>query len=163
MIVQILVHTPIWVYGLFFVLLVFGLMQTRTRTVAKIPALLLPVGMIALSLFGIYSSFGFRPLPLVAWATATAIASAAGYAFFRDTRVRRDATGGKFLIAGSWGPLVVMMAIFCVKYVYAILHGFNAEVIATPMFIGALSAVYGVLSGYFSSRAVNLIRVAQRA
>jgi hypothetical protein len=48
LVVQILSHTPIWVYALFFVLLVFGLMQTRTRTVRKIFALLLPVGMIAL-------------------------------------------------------------------------------------------------------------------
>lgn len=47
LIVQILSHTPIWVYALFFVLLGFGLMQTRTRTVGKILALLLPVGMIA--------------------------------------------------------------------------------------------------------------------
>jgi hypothetical protein len=55
-----------------------------------------------------------------------------------------------------------MMAIFFVKYVYAVMHAFNAEVIATPMFIGALSAVYGLLSGYFSSRAVNLIKLAQK-
>ena len=52
MIVQILSHTPIWVYALFFVLLAFGLIQTRTRTVRKMPALLLPAGMTALSLFG---------------------------------------------------------------------------------------------------------------
>jgi len=32
-IVQILSHTPAWVFVLFFVLLVFGLMQTRTRKV----------------------------------------------------------------------------------------------------------------------------------
>jgi hypothetical protein len=41
LIVQILSHTSIWVYALFFVLLVFGLIQTRTRTVSKILALLL--------------------------------------------------------------------------------------------------------------------------
>ena len=41
-------------------LLAFGLMQTRTRTVRKIPALLLPVGMVALSLAGIKTSFGLR-------------------------------------------------------------------------------------------------------
>ena len=52
LIVQILAHTPIWVYALFFVLLAFGLIQTRTRTVRKMPALLLPAGMTALSLFG---------------------------------------------------------------------------------------------------------------
>jgi hypothetical protein len=37
----------------------------------------------------------------------------------------------------------------------------NAEVISAPMFIGALSAVYGLLSGYFSSTAVNLIKLSQ--
>ncbi|HEY0615332.1 MAG TPA: DUF6622 family protein [Candidatus Elarobacter sp.] len=161
LILQILAHTPIWVYGLFFVLLGFGLMQTRTRTVSKIPALLLPAGMIALSLAGINSSFGLRTIPLVAWGVAMAVATVAGYAFFRDKAIRREATGEKFFIPGSWVPLVVMMAIFFTKYVYAVMSASHAELIATPIFIGALSAVYGLLSGYFSSRAVNLIRVAQ--
>jgi hypothetical protein len=161
LIVQILSHTPIWVYALFFVLLVFGLIQTRTRTVSKIPALLLPAGMIALSLAGINSSFGLTTIPLAAWGIAMAIATVVGYTFFRDRRIHCKATDGKFLIPGSWVPLVVMMAIFFAKYVYAVMNAFNAEVISTPMFIGALSAVYGLLSGYFSSRAVNLIKLAQ--
>jgi hypothetical protein len=161
LIVQILSHTPIWVYALFFVLLVFGLIQTRTRTVSKIPALLLPVGMIALSLAGINSSFGLTTIPLAAWGMAMAIATVVGYTFFRDKRIHCEATDGKFFIPGTWVPLVVMMAIFFTKYVYAVMNAFAAEVISTPMFIGALSAVYGVLSGYFSSRAVNLIKLAQ--
>ena len=158
LIVQILSHTPIWVYALFLVLLVFGLLQTRTRTVGKIPALLLPVGMIALSLAGINSSFGLRTIPLAAWGVALTIATVVGYTFFRDKRIHCKATDGKFFIPGSWVPLVVMMAIFFAKYVYAVMNALNAEVISTPMFIGALSAVYGLLSGYFSSRAVNLIK-----
>ena len=158
LIVQILSHTPIWVYALFFVLLVFGLIQTRTRTVSKIPALLLPVGMIALSLAGINSSFGLRTIPLAAWGAALTVATVVGYTFFRDKRIHCKATDGKFFIPGSWVPLVAMMAIFFAKYVYAVMNASNAEVISTPMFIGALSAVYGLLSGYFSSRAVNLIK-----
>jgi hypothetical protein len=158
LIVQILSHTPIWVYALLFVLLVFGLIQTRTRTVSKIAALLLPAGMIALSLAGINSSFGLRTIPLAAWGIALTIATAIGYTFFRDKRIHCKATDGKFFIPGSWVPLVVMMAIFFAKYVYAVMNAFNAEIISTPMFIGALSAVYGLLSGYFSSRAVNLIK-----
>ena len=162
MIVQILSHTPIWVYALFFVLLVFGLMQTRTRKVGKISALLLPVGMIALSLGGINSSFGLTPIPLAAWGTAIVIATVVGYAYFRDKRIRYEATDGKFFIPGSWVPLVVMMAIFFAKYAYAVMHASNAEVISTPVFIGALSGVYGLLSGYFSSRALNLIKLVQK-
>lgn len=162
MIVQIFSHTPIWVYALFFGLLVFGLIQTRTRTVGKIPALLLPVGMIALSLAGINSSFGLRTIPLAAWGVALTIATVVGYTFFRDKRIHCEATDGKFFIPGSWVPLVAMMTIFFTKYVYAVLNASHAEIISTPMFIGALSAVYGLLSGYFSSRAVNLIKQAQK-
>jgi hypothetical protein len=163
LIVQILSHTPIWVCALFFVLLGFGLIQTRTRTVGNITALLLPAGMIALSLGGINSSFGLTTLPLVAWGTAIAIATVVGYVFFRDKRIHREATDGKFFIPGSWVPLVVMMAIFFTKYVYAVMKASNADVISAPIFIGALCAVYGLLSGYFSSRAVNFIALAQKA
>ena len=88
MIGHILSHTPIWVFALFLGLLVFGLMQTRTRTVRRIPALLLPAGMIALSLAGIQSSFGLAPMPVVAWATALAIVTVVGHVLFRDTRVK---------------------------------------------------------------------------
>ena len=53
MITQILIHTPIWVYGLFVLLVVFGLQQTRSRDVKAVLAYLLPLWMIALSLAGI--------------------------------------------------------------------------------------------------------------
>ena len=163
MIVQILSNTPQWVFVLFVVLLVFGLMQTRTRTVRKISALLLPAGMIALSLAGIQSSFGLELVPLVCWAIALAIAAFAGYALFRDERVRYDATAGKFFVPGSWTPLAVIMAIFFAKYVYAVMRALDADVISTPLFIVALSAVYGLLSGYFAARALHLIKQARMA
>lgn len=163
MIVQILAHTPIWVYPLFLLLVVFGFIQTRTRTIRRIPALILPVGMSVLSLAGIISSFGLTTLPLAAWGLAIAIATVVGYTFFRDTRVHSNATDGTFFIPGSWVPLVVMMAIFFTKYLYAIMNAYNPEIYSTPLFIGTLSAVYGLYSGYFSSRTVTLITLAQQA
>jgi hypothetical protein len=88
------------------VLLVFGLIQSRTRTVSKLPALLLPAGMIALSLAGINSSFGLTTIPLAAWGIALTIATVVGYTFFTDKRIHCKATDGKFFIPGSWIPLV---------------------------------------------------------
>ena len=163
MIVQVLSRTPVWVWALFVALLVFGFMQTRTRTVGRIPALLLPAGMIALSIFGIHSSFGLRPLPMLAWGVALTITAVVGYVFFRDKRIHFNAADRKFFIPGSWTPLAVMMAIFLAKYGYAVMSALKADVTATPLFIGALSAVYGLLSGYFTSRAINLIKQAQKA
>lgn len=159
MIGQILSRTPAWVFALFVVLLVFGLMQTRTRTVRKIPALLLPVGMIALSLAGINSSFGLTPVPLAAWAIALAMTALVGYALYRDKRVEYDAAAGKYFVPGSWVPLAVIMAIFFAKYVHAVMNAMNAAVVSTTLFVVGLSAVYGLLSGYFAAKAVNLIRL----
>jgi len=161
LLVQILSNTPTWVFVLFLVLLVFGLVQTRTRTVRKIPALLLPAGMIALSLAGINSSFGLRPVPLASWAIALAISALVGYAMFRDRRVEYHATEKKFFVPGSWVPLAVIMAIFFAKYIYAVMHALNADVISAPLFIVVLSAVYGLLSGYFAAKAFNLVKKAQ--
>jgi len=160
---QILSHTPAWVYLLFVALLVFGLMQTRTRMVRKIPALILPAGMVALSLAGINSSFGLKPLPLVSWAIALVVVASVGYATFRDKRVTYNAPEQKFYVPGSWVPLVVIMAIFFAKYVYAVMYAMNAEVITTRAFVVSLSAIYGLLSGYFAAKALNLIMQLQRA
>lgn len=161
--VQILSHTPAWVFALFVVLLAFGLMQTRTRRVRKLPALLLPAGMVALSLAGVQSSFGLRPLPLLAWAAALAVAALLGYRWFRDDCVKYDAATATFFIPGSWAPLAVIMAIFLAKYAYAVMLAMKAEVIASALFVIALSAVYGLLSGYFVARAINLITKARKA
>jgi hypothetical protein len=155
---QILSRTPPWVFVLFVALIVFGLLQTRTRSVGRIPALLLPAGMIALSLAGVHSSFGLAPVPLASWAIALAVASLVGHALFRDARVRYDATAKRFFVPGSWVPLAVIMAIFFAKYAYAVMNALNAAVISTTLFVVALSAVYGLLSGYFAARALNLIR-----
>lgn len=163
MIAQILSRTPAWVFALFVGLLAVGLLQTKTRTVRRLPALLLPAGMVALSLAGIQSSFGLTPVPVASWAVALAAAALVGVALFRDQRVRYDATAKAYFIPGSWVPLAVIMAIFFAKYVYAVMNAMNAAVIATTAFVAGLSAVYGVLSGYFAARALNLIRLGRQA
>lgn len=161
--IQILANTPTWVFGLFVALLALGLLQARSRTVRKIPALLLPAGMVALSLAGINSSFGLKPVPLVSWAIALVLSALVGYGLFRDKRVTYDATAKAFFVPGSWVPLAVIMAIFFAKYIYAVMQALHAVVISTTLFIVGLSAVYGLLSGYFAARALNLVKLAQRA
>ncbi|MBL8288115.1 MAG: tat pathway signal sequence [Rubrivivax sp.] len=163
MIAQILARTPAWVFALFLGLLAFGLMQTRTRTVPRVPALLLPAGMIALSLAGIQTSFGLAPLPLASWAIALALAALVGHALFRDERVRYDANAKTYFVPGSWVPLAVIMAIFFAKYVYAVMNALNAAVLSATSFVIGLSAVYGLLSGYFAAKALNLVRLTRAA
>ena len=163
MITQILIHTPLWVYGLFIVLVAFGLQQTRSRNVNAVLAYFLPLGMIALSLAGINSSFGIKPAPIAMWAIGLLIVTVIGFKRFRDDRVTFTRSSRSFFIPGSWTPFFVIMAIFFTKYVSAVIQAFDAEVVTTKAFVAALSLAYGCFSGYFSSRAVNLVSKAKAA
>lgn len=163
MITQILIHTPLWVYGLFIVLVAFGLQQTRSRNVNAVLAYFLPFGMIALSLAGINSSFGIKPAPIAMWAIGLVIVTVIGFKYFRDDRVTFTRSSRSFFIPGSWIPFFVIMAIFFTKYVFAVMHAFDAEIVTTKAFVAALSLAYGCFSGYFSSRTVNLVSKAKGA
>ena len=163
MITQILIHTPLWVYGLFIVLVAFGLQQTRSRNVNAVLAYFLPLGMIALSLAGINSSFGIRPAPIAMWAIGLLVVTVIGFKRFRDDRVTFTRSSRSFFIPGSWTPFFVIMAIFFTKYVFAVIQAFDAEVVTTKAFVAALSLAYGCFSGYFSSRAINLVSKAKAA
>lgn len=163
MITQILIHTPLWVYGLFIVLVAFGLQQTRSRNVNAVLAYFLPLGMIALSLAGINSSFGIKPAPIAMWAIGLLIVTVIGFKRFRDDRVTFTRSSRSFFIPGSWTPFFVIMAIFFTKYVFAVIQAFDAEIVTTKTFVAALSLAYGCFSGYFSSRAINLVSKAKAA
>lgn len=160
---QILSHTPTWVFVLFVVLLAFGFMQTRSRNVNKFLAYLLPVGMVFLSLAGVQSSFGLTLVPVTLWAAGLALTTFIGYTFFRDTRVSFDPNRNAFYIPGGWVPLVVIMAIFFTKYTVAVMTSLKIDAASSPAFAIVLSLAYGCLSGYFSSRAANLLAQARKA
>ncbi len=157
MITQILTHTPLWVYGLFIALVVFGLQQTRSRNVNAVLAYFLPFGMIALSLAGIQSSFGITPVPVAMWAIGLLIVTVIGFKYFRDDRVTFSRSSRSFFIPGSWTPFFVIMALFLIKYVFAIMRAYDAGIVTSQAFVAALSLAYGCSSGYFSARAVNLL------
>jgi len=160
--IQILSRTPTWVFALFAALVAFGLLQARSRNVKTALAYLLPVGMVALSLSGIESSFGFEPAPLAAWAVGLTAIAFIGYKVFPHKGISFNAANGSFFIPGSWAPLAVIMAIFFTKYAFAVMQGFGAEAARSPTTALVLSLVYGCLSGYFVARAASLVAAARK-
>ncbi|MGB5918075.1 MAG: DUF6622 family protein [Arcobacter sp.] len=67
MILEIIQHTPIWVFILFVVLFLLGYSQTKNREVKLKRIFILPIAMILLSLFGILSAFGISLISLIVW------------------------------------------------------------------------------------------------
>jgi hypothetical protein len=158
MIVEILKHTPIWVFGLFIFLIVLGFKQSKERRVKKLLVLPLPIGMVFLSFFGVYTSFGLAPLPIGVWFITLASMSYFMVEYFPVEKVSFSSISGSFLVPGSWLPFVLMMAIFFTKYIVGVLSVLHPTVVMSAVFVVSISLIYGLFSGMFIARAISVWR-----
>lgn len=162
-IVQIFRHTPLWVWGLLVALVVLGYLQTKTRLVSKQRVVIVPAAMLALSLNGIASTFGLNLLLIGLWTSVT-LGVVAANLFLRLPRgVTYPATADRISVPGSWMPLAFMMLIFFTKYTVAVKLALSPELRHLESFAIAACALYGVCSGFFLARAVEIARSSKRS
>lgn len=159
MIMQIISHTPIWVFVLFFVLLTLGYQASRPRTLSRGRVAILPVAMMLLSAYGVVSAFGYRATGIAAWVAGMALSVLLNRALQLPRGGRYSATAQSFALPGSWIPLVLMLAIFFTKYTVAVLLSLHPTLLDHASFVTGVSLAYGVLSGIFFASALTLWRL----
>jgi hypothetical protein len=159
LLVQILAHTPRWVFGLFFVLLALGVQQLFPRTATLRKVSLLPLAMTALSLYGVLSVFS-QPVVLLAWAACAALAALAVMSRPLPAGVRYDPASRSFRLPGSAVPLALMMGVFFTKYAVGVALSQAPHLAGQPGFSTAVCAIYGLFSGLFTGRAARLWKLA---
>lgn len=162
MIAQILINTPLWVWGLLALLLVLGLSQTRTRSVGMARITLLPLGLGAFSLYGTVSAFGASPTVLGSWLAATILLLLIVTQMPLPAGARYDSATRRFQRPGSWVPMLLIMGIFLTKYAVGVSLVLHPELKANPSFSLAVGTLYGVFSGIFAGRSLRLIRLVLR-
>ena len=161
MIFEILRRTPLWVFPLFLLLIYLGYVQSRTRPVTTARLAVLPVVMPALSMFGMLSVFGADAIALGCWLAALL----ATMASVRAAGVPRGASWSPdsrmYTVPGSWWPLVLIMAIFFARYAVAVALAMNPSLPHLALFTAVVSITYGLPSGFFIGRALNIRRSAK--
>lgn len=160
MVLEILMGTPAWVFGLFIVLVMLGFQQSKGRTISRGLIIPLPAGMILLSLAGIFSSFGVSPITIGLWGASLVIVTLFSIKYLPVKGVRPDAGTDRIIVDGSWLPLVLMMAIFFTKYFVAVFTIIQPGIVTSTQFTLACCIVYGIFSGIFSARAISMWKAA---
>ena len=160
MMMQILVHTPRWVFVLFFLLVYLGVKQFVARSVAFWSASLLPLAFLGLSSYGVVSGFPAQPLALLAWALAVALASVAVITSELPASTAYDARSRRFSLPGSPVPLVLMMGIFFTKFAAGVTLAAAPQMAQELSFALPIAAMYGAFSGVFLGRAMRLWKLA---
>lgn len=151
-------HIPVWVFFILFGLLALGYRLSRTRVVRPGSVAMIAFAMLVFSLYGVTSAFGVDALPLAAWAVGIAAAIVLGSQAIGSRGLSRE--GERVRVAGSWWPMVALMAIFCVKFALGMARGVGSPIVDAAWCVGAASAVFGLLSGSFAARALAVHRFA---
>ena len=156
MLIQILTHTPLWVWSLLTALLGLGLWQRRLRHVRRSQLLALPLTMLALGLWSMAPGFVAQPLVAAAWLVALLAGARLGRRLPTPAAARWLAAEQRLQLPGSWVPLVIMLCIFslrCATGVSLALHSEWRSMLSAQL---PLALAFGTLSGIFLGRALGL-------
>lgn len=152
---QIIIHTPIYVWGLLAYLVIQGVKGRETSTVSVWRMLFVPAIFIAVGFMHFDSgSDAFRSF-LTAWFAGLLALAPVGY--LTGPRVLAVDRANKTVErAGTIVPLIRNLIFFCAQYVLAVLNAFYPQEHSTLMPVTA--AVSGASAGYFAGWLVSLWR-----
>jgi hypothetical protein len=157
-IVQIVQHTPWWVWAVFGAITLIGLHQLRDHEIPRARLLLAPLGLGGYSLWGATAVFGIDAA--AAWLAGLALALVLNQRLQwpRDVTVTAD---GRFAIKGSPWPLLLMWTIFAMRYALAVKLVFQPALAQQAAWAIGAPLVYGTLSGLFTARAWRVLQSAR--
>jgi hypothetical protein len=164
MFIAIVQHTPVWVWGLLTALVGLGLAQSRDRELSLKRVTILPLVLLALSAGGVLSAFGHAPVAPVAlggWGTGLAAALTLGRHFVAVRGAAWLAGSATLRVPGSWLPLVLIVALFSLKYFVGVSLALHPALANEAAFAGTCSLAYGAFSGLFAARALSLRALAR--
>lgn len=160
--------TPAGVWLLLAGLTSLGLSQCRPRSVGLGRTVALPLAMAALGAWGVRAvsrTAGLAGEPLALWLAAALATCALLWRLVPQAPAgtRYDAAARRFHLPGSPVPLLLILAVFCIKYAVGLETALDPAHAARPGFALAVAAVYGVATGCFLGRAARLLRLAYPA
>lgn len=161
LLIPILKHTPLWVFGLFLGLACIGYLQSKTRLVSRGRLAVLPIAMSCLSLLGVWSSFGASLAAFALWTCALVAVVASGLALAPPRSASYSRESKLFTVPGSWVPLALMMCIFFTKYAVAVTRAITPDSSIPSASIALACTVYGLCSGIFLARALRVAGTAR--
>ncbi len=162
MLLQIIQHTPVWVFALLAALIALGLNQLRARSVALGRVLGIGFGMCAFSIYGTLSAFGQMPLALLGWISGAVLVLLWLLARPVPAGTHCDPARRRLQLPGSAWPLMLMMSIFFTKYGAAVAIMMHPALAHDLWFALPACLIYGACSGAFVGRAMRLWRFAKR-
>lgn len=151
----VLIHTPIWVWALYTLLLFLGFQRTRDSSVSLWRMLILPLVVVVFAIVGFIGA-GVSGLPFVLFGLV--IGSMAGWQLERDGTTRRLADG-KIWLRGEWWTLTQLVFIMIFRYIINIVPFLSPALNLDPAWHFGTILVSAFLSAVFLGRTAARLTV----
>lgn len=152
---NVVIHTPIWVWFLYALLLFLGFQRTRDSNVALFRVLTLPfvVTLLAISSF-IFAGLGALPFMLL----GLLIGGTAGWQLERDGATRR-LPDGRIWIRGEWWTFAQIVLVLIFRYTINVVPFIDPALDADPIWHYGTLFISAALSALFLGRTAARLRV----
>ena len=162
MIIEIIANTPKWVWLILIALTVYGKYLSKDQLVHEKMLFILPFVMIYMGLSGISSAFSETLLASTIWLSGIVLSCTLLYFLKLPAIGQYNIKDKAFKIFGSWVPYMIMLAIFCTKYVIGVATAMQLPLLETALFVSIISFLYGTFSGVFIYRTFSLLSLKKR-
>jgi hypothetical protein len=158
-IIEILRHTPLWVWCLLSALVALGLTQRRQRELTPLRILITPLALGALGVSMLWPALRALPLSVALWLLCLTLSFAASARWLVPLGTRWNAATRRLHVPGSGWPLVLILATFLLKYTIGVFQAMQPAAAATPAFLVALAMLSGAISGLWLGRTWAMLRL----
>ena len=152
MLLNILRHTPPWVWGLLAGLLLLGWQQSRARSVARAQLMALPAALLGLGMWSVLPAMRTLPIILPLWLFAMALSFALGRRVFSTRGAVWRLDIARLQLPPSWLPMLMILCIFMLKYGLGVFQAMQPALAGQPGFQFSGAALSGALSGLLLGR-----------
>ena len=154
-IITAVVHTPIWVWALYALLLFLGFQRTRDGSLPLWRVLILPLVVTVLALWSAVGA-GLGALPAVL--LGLVIGGTAGWLFERDGASRR-LPNNRLWLRGEWWSFAQLVLILILRYAINVVAAMNPGLNADPIWHFGTLFLAAMLSAAFLGRTAARLRV----
>ncbi len=157
MVLDILRDTPLWVWCVAAFLLWRGYAFTKPQVTSGERLFVLPIGFLAVSLVAAVTTFGAGAPIIVAWGVGALTSTLVWVCRPQPEDLLFNRQNRTYRVPGSWAPLVLVMAAFCVRYGIGIALARRGDLHTNVLFGVSSVLIFGGISGAFLGRALNIV------
>ena len=150
--------TPTWVWIVFLLLIVRSFQDFKTKTIFFPKILILPAVLIFVSITGIFPKYELNIFTVASYVIALLFGILARWFLANKQKLEIDKAQQTITVKGTTSALVLIFAIFTIKYIFGYIDSVDPELAKSNMyFVFAEIILSGLVAGLFCGKALNYI------